>query len=70
MFLVDRFWIDKANLVDDQALGGRLPEEAVCVAFVASRTGLIDQYEDAIGIAIDTHLDYALSVAAFLPFTP
>ena len=68
--LVDRFGVDQAILVDDQAIGGRLPKEAIGVALVASRTGLMDHHQNAIGIAIDAHLENALAVPAFFSFAP
>jgi len=67
---IHRAWIDQSNLVGLKSRAGVFSKKTACVTFVASRTGLIYDQEDAIGVAIDSDFENMLPMPAFFAFAP
>jgi hypothetical protein len=57
-------------LVDRELALGMLTKETTLEPFVACCARLFDQHQNAISVAIDSHLDHLLPMSAFLSFAP
>ena len=67
---VDIVRLDQDVLVNHEFLVIELAKEAARITLVARRSGLLDEQQDAVRIAIDSNLGDLLTMPALFPLSP